>query len=202
MQSPAEDEEAAERCGAEHELEEDEEREEDELEDLPTCISRRRGCAERWRDPISRKVSQTSVYLQEWDIPYEQLQLDELIGKVGGGEVVVVVVVVEGGLSDTLTPPSGSLGEGAQRPLARRGGHPPAGGGRQQPGAPEALQEGGDELQADAPRERHPIHGRLHGAAAPRHHHQVGPPLAEVWESRWCPVFSGRPVFCSASVKV
>lgn len=40
---------------------------------------------EHWRGPISRKVSQTSVYLQEWDIPYEQLQLGELIGKVSVG---------------------------------------------------------------------------------------------------------------------
>uniref|UniRef100_H3BYQ0 Kinase suppressor of ras 1 n=1 Tax=Tetraodon nigroviridis TaxID=99883 RepID=H3BYQ0_TETNG len=43
-----------------------------------------------WRScppPISRKVSQTSVYLQEWDIPYEQLQLGELIGKGRWGKV-------------------------------------------------------------------------------------------------------------------
>uniref|UniRef100_H3CHC1 Kinase suppressor of ras 1 n=1 Tax=Tetraodon nigroviridis TaxID=99883 RepID=H3CHC1_TETNG len=51
-----------------------EERDEDELEELPTAI-------------ISRKVSQTSVYLQEWDIPYEQLQLGELIGKGRWGKV-------------------------------------------------------------------------------------------------------------------
>lgn len=54
---------------------------EDGLEDLPSSISRRAG-VDGWRGPISRKVSQTSVYLQEWDIPYEQLQLGELIGKV------------------------------------------------------------------------------------------------------------------------
>ncbi|CAF93223.1 unnamed protein product, partial [Tetraodon nigroviridis] len=63
-----------------------EERDEDELEELPTAISRGRG-GERWRGPISRKVSQTSVYLQEWDIPYEQLQLGELIGKGRWGKV-------------------------------------------------------------------------------------------------------------------
>lgn len=48
----------------------------DELDDLP---SSRGG---RWKGPISRKASQTSVYLQEWDIPFEQLDLGELIGKV------------------------------------------------------------------------------------------------------------------------
>lgn len=58
-----------------------EECDEDGLEDLPSAISRRAG-VDGWRGPISRKVSQTSVYLQEWDIPYEQLQLGELIGKV------------------------------------------------------------------------------------------------------------------------
>ncbi|CAB1316218.1 unnamed protein product [Coregonus sp. 'balchen'] len=47
----------------------------DELDDLP---SSRGG---RWKGPISRKASQTSVYLQEWDIPFEQLDLGELIGK-------------------------------------------------------------------------------------------------------------------------
>lgn len=58
-----------------------EECDEDGLEDLPSSICRR-GAVGHWRDPISRKASQTSVYLQEWDIPYEQLQLGELIGKV------------------------------------------------------------------------------------------------------------------------
>lgn len=48
----------------------------DDLDDLPG--SRGNG----WKGPISRKASQTSVYLQEWDIPYEQLDLGELIGKV------------------------------------------------------------------------------------------------------------------------
>lgn len=54
----------------------------DELEDLPSYRGRMAGG--RWRGPISRKASQTSVYLQEWDIPYEQLELGELIGKVNG----------------------------------------------------------------------------------------------------------------------
>lgn len=48
----------------------------DELDDLPNS----RG--NQWKGPISRKPSQTSVYLQEWDIPFEQLDLGELIGKV------------------------------------------------------------------------------------------------------------------------
>uniref|UniRef100_A0A673WXG4 non-specific serine/threonine protein kinase n=1 Tax=Salmo trutta TaxID=8032 RepID=A0A673WXG4_SALTR len=53
----------------------------DELDDLP---SSRGG---RWKGPISRKASQTSVYLQEWDIPFEQLDLGELIGKGRWGKV-------------------------------------------------------------------------------------------------------------------
>ncbi|XP_037543991.1 kinase suppressor of Ras 1 [Nematolebias whitei] len=53
----------------------------DELDDLP-CT---RG--NRWKGPISRKPSQTSVYLQEWDIPFEQLDLGELIGKGRWGRV-------------------------------------------------------------------------------------------------------------------
>ncbi|XP_048857455.1 kinase suppressor of Ras 1 isoform X2 [Brienomyrus brachyistius] len=53
----------------------------DELDDLP---SSRGG---RWKGPISRKASQTSVYLQEWDIPFEQLELGELIGKGRWGKV-------------------------------------------------------------------------------------------------------------------
>lgn len=48
----------------------------DEVDDLPSS----RG--NQWKGPISRKASQTSVYLQEWDIPFEQLDLGELIGKV------------------------------------------------------------------------------------------------------------------------
>ncbi|KAM3616619.1 uncharacterized protein V6R79_020944 [Siganus canaliculatus] len=63
-----------------------EEYDEDGLEDLPSSICRR-GAVNHGRDPISRKVSQTSVYLQEWDIPYEQLQLGELIGRGRWGKV-------------------------------------------------------------------------------------------------------------------
>ncbi|CAG02994.1 unnamed protein product, partial [Tetraodon nigroviridis] len=53
----------------------------DELDDLPSS----RG--NQWKGPISRKDSQTSVYLQEWDIPFEQLDLGELIGKGRWGRV-------------------------------------------------------------------------------------------------------------------
>ncbi|KAJ3589326.1 hypothetical protein NHX12_010171 [Muraenolepis orangiensis] len=53
----------------------------DELDDLPDS------CRRQWRGPISRKASQTSVYLQEWDIPFEQLDLGELIGKGRWGKV-------------------------------------------------------------------------------------------------------------------
>uniref|UniRef100_A0A8C3GCK5 Kinase suppressor of ras 1 n=1 Tax=Cyclopterus lumpus TaxID=8103 RepID=A0A8C3GCK5_CYCLU len=53
----------------------------DELDDLPGS----RG--NQWKGPISRKASQTSVYLQEWDIPFEQLDLGELIGKGRWGRV-------------------------------------------------------------------------------------------------------------------
>ncbi|XP_005402842.1 PREDICTED: kinase suppressor of Ras 1 isoform X4 [Chinchilla lanigera] len=53
---------------------------EDEVDDLPS--SRR-----PWRGPISRKASQTSVYLQEWDIPFEQVELGELIGQGRWGRV-------------------------------------------------------------------------------------------------------------------
>uniref|UniRef100_A0A672NSP4 non-specific serine/threonine protein kinase n=1 Tax=Sinocyclocheilus grahami TaxID=75366 RepID=A0A672NSP4_SINGR len=54
----------------------------DELDDLPST----RG-GSHWKGPISRKASQTSVYLQEWDIPFEQLDLGELIGKGRWGRV-------------------------------------------------------------------------------------------------------------------
>ncbi|XP_062275366.1 kinase suppressor of Ras 1-like isoform X1 [Scomber scombrus] len=64
-----------------------EECDEDGLEDLPSSPICRRSDAVRWRGPITRMVSQTSVYLQEWDIPYEQLQLGELIGKGRWGKV-------------------------------------------------------------------------------------------------------------------
>ncbi|XP_073338017.1 kinase suppressor of Ras 1-like isoform X2 [Pagrus major] len=80
---PTEDEEAADQCSKKKSTEECDE---DGLEDLPSSICRR-GAVGRWRDPISRKASQTSVYLQEWDIPYEQLQLGELIGKGRWGKV-------------------------------------------------------------------------------------------------------------------
>ncbi|XP_057357126.1 kinase suppressor of Ras 1 isoform X7 [Manis pentadactyla] len=53
---------------------------EDEVDDLP---SPRRP----WRGPISRKASQTSVYLQEWDIPFEQVELGEPIGQGRWGRV-------------------------------------------------------------------------------------------------------------------
>uniref|UniRef100_A0A8C4DJ92 Kinase suppressor of ras 1b n=1 Tax=Dicentrarchus labrax TaxID=13489 RepID=A0A8C4DJ92_DICLA len=64
-----------------------EECDQDGLEDLPPSSICRRGAVGRWRGPISRMASQTSVYLQEWDIPYEQLQLGELIGKGRWGKV-------------------------------------------------------------------------------------------------------------------
>ncbi|GAB1296538.1 Kinase suppressor of Ras 1 [Apodemus speciosus] len=53
---------------------------EDDLDELPS--SRR-----PWRGPISRKASQTSVYLQEWDIPFEQVELGEPIGQGRWGRV-------------------------------------------------------------------------------------------------------------------
>ncbi|XP_026137645.1 kinase suppressor of Ras 1-like isoform X1 [Carassius auratus] len=58
----------------------DDESEGDEVDDLPNC----RGY---WKDHIRRKASQTSVYLQEWDVPFEQLELGELIGKGRWGKV-------------------------------------------------------------------------------------------------------------------
>ncbi|KAG7483655.1 hypothetical protein MATL_G00040730 [Megalops atlanticus] len=63
------------------EVDEEEEGDRDELDDLPSP----RGS--HWKGPISRKASQTSVYLQEWDIPFEQLDLGELIGKGRWGKV-------------------------------------------------------------------------------------------------------------------
>ncbi|XP_032072781.1 kinase suppressor of Ras 1-like isoform X2 [Thamnophis elegans] len=53
---------------------------EDEIDDLPTRRS-------RWRGMISRKASQTSVYLQEWDIPFEQIELGDPIGQGRWGKV-------------------------------------------------------------------------------------------------------------------
>lgn len=78
-EDPAEDEDAADPKGG------NECDNEDSLEELPSSINRR---VNRWRGPITRKASQTSVYLQEWDIPYEQLQLEELIGKVSSNASV------------------------------------------------------------------------------------------------------------------
>uniref|UniRef100_H3BDR1 Kinase suppressor of ras 1 n=1 Tax=Latimeria chalumnae TaxID=7897 RepID=H3BDR1_LATCH len=52
----------------------------DEVDELP--VTRFPG-----KGPISRKASQTSVYLQEWDIPFEQVELGELIGKGRWGKV-------------------------------------------------------------------------------------------------------------------
>ncbi|XP_066520863.1 kinase suppressor of Ras 1 isoform X1 [Hoplias malabaricus] len=53
--------------------------EDDDVDDLPN-FSPRKG-------HFSRKPSQTSVYLQEWDVPFEQLVLGELIGKGRWGKV-------------------------------------------------------------------------------------------------------------------
>lgn len=73
---PAEDEEAADKIERKQSFS-TEEYDDDGLEDLPLSM-----CRPRPRGLVSRMASQTSVYLQEWDIPYEQLQLGELIGKV------------------------------------------------------------------------------------------------------------------------
>ncbi|XP_042298731.1 kinase suppressor of Ras 1 isoform X6 [Sceloporus undulatus] len=53
---------------------------EDEIDDLPSRRS-------RWRGMICRKGSQTSVYLQEWDIPFEQIELGDPIGQGRWGKV-------------------------------------------------------------------------------------------------------------------
>uniref|UniRef100_A0A8C5F1B4 non-specific serine/threonine protein kinase n=1 Tax=Gopherus evgoodei TaxID=1825980 RepID=A0A8C5F1B4_9SAUR len=53
---------------------------EDELDDLPSKRP-------HWKGMISRKASQTSVYLQEWDIPFEQIELGEPIGQGRWGKV-------------------------------------------------------------------------------------------------------------------
>uniref|UniRef100_A0A3B3RZ86 Kinase suppressor of ras 1 n=1 Tax=Paramormyrops kingsleyae TaxID=1676925 RepID=A0A3B3RZ86_9TELE len=64
-----------------------------------------------WRGPISRKASQTSAYLQEWDIPFEQVDLGELIGKGRWGrvhrgrwhgEVAVRLLEIDGNNQDHL----------------------------------------------------------------------------------------------------
>ncbi|XP_029467841.1 kinase suppressor of Ras 1 isoform X3 [Rhinatrema bivittatum] len=51
----------------------------DEVDDLPGTRLHCRG--------MTRKASQTSVYLQEWDIPFEQIELGELIGQGRWGKV-------------------------------------------------------------------------------------------------------------------
>ncbi|KFQ86444.1 Kinase suppressor of Ras 1, partial [Phoenicopterus ruber ruber] len=53
---------------------------EDEVEDLPNRRPRLQGI-------IYRKPSQTSVYLQEWDIPFEQIDLGDPIGQGRWGKV-------------------------------------------------------------------------------------------------------------------
>ncbi|NWY70901.1 KSR1 Kinase, partial [Erithacus rubecula] len=53
---------------------------EDEVEDLPSRRPHLPGM-------IYRKPSQTSVYLQEWDIPFEQIQLGDPIGQGRWGKV-------------------------------------------------------------------------------------------------------------------
>ncbi|KAK5905193.1 hypothetical protein CesoFtcFv8_006679 [Champsocephalus esox] len=78
-----------------------------------TCLlpSAAGGAVGRRRGPLSRMPSHTSVYLQEWDIPYEQLELGELIGqgrwgKVHKGrwhgEVAIRLVEVDGNNQDHL----------------------------------------------------------------------------------------------------
>lgn len=58
----------------------EEESEDDEVDDLPKYSG-------HFKDYISRKASQTSVDLREWDVPFEQLELGELIGKGRWGKV-------------------------------------------------------------------------------------------------------------------
>ncbi|KAG9492350.1 hypothetical protein GDO78_000712 [Eleutherodactylus coqui] len=55
----------------------------DELDELPNP----RSTSGTFRAMIFRKDSQTSVYLQEWDIPFEQIELEELIGQGRWGKV-------------------------------------------------------------------------------------------------------------------
>ncbi|KAK5869079.1 hypothetical protein PBY51_010039 [Eleginops maclovinus] len=106
---PAKDEEAGEECETNRRFSPEKE-DEDGLEDLPSSICHR-GPIGRWRGPLSRKASQTSVYLQEWDIPYEELELGELIGKGRWGkvhkgrwhgEVAIRLVEVDGNNQDHL----------------------------------------------------------------------------------------------------
>lgn len=99
------EEETSEQCDAETRYS-GEDYDEDGLDDLPSSI-----CRSRYGGPIHRKASQTSVYLQEWNIPYEQLQLNELIGKGRWGkvhrgrwhgEVAIRLVEVDGNNQDHL----------------------------------------------------------------------------------------------------
>nr|XP_060613652.1 kinase suppressor of Ras 1 [Anolis sagrei ordinatus] len=75
-----------EECDAEEHAEDQEpnkseaEDDDDEIDDLPSRRS-------RWRGMICRKGSQTSVYLQEWDIPFEQIELGDPIGQGRWGKV-------------------------------------------------------------------------------------------------------------------
>nr|XP_016853150.1 PREDICTED: kinase suppressor of Ras 1 [Anolis carolinensis] len=74
-----------EECDAEHAEDQEPnkseaEDDEDEIDDLPSRRS-------RWRGMIGRKGSQTSVYLQEWDIPFEQIELGDPIGQGRWGKV-------------------------------------------------------------------------------------------------------------------
>ncbi|CAI9610150.1 unnamed protein product [Staurois parvus] len=57
----------------------------DEVDELPTS----RSTSGTFRGMIFRKASQTSVYLQEWDIPFEQIELEELIGQGRWGKEVM-----------------------------------------------------------------------------------------------------------------
>ncbi|XP_007236915.3 kinase suppressor of Ras 1 isoform X2 [Astyanax mexicanus] len=68
-------------AGSDDEGEGEGEGEEDDLDDLPSS----RGS--QWKGPFSRKRSQTSVYLQEWHVPFHELNLGELIGKGRWGKV-------------------------------------------------------------------------------------------------------------------
>ncbi|XP_059829474.1 kinase suppressor of Ras 1 isoform X3 [Hypanus sabinus] len=52
----------------------------DEVDDLPSSRP-------YWKGPIFRKASQTSVFLQEWDIPFHELEVGDLIGQGRWGKV-------------------------------------------------------------------------------------------------------------------
>ncbi|XP_053563491.1 kinase suppressor of Ras 1 [Bombina bombina] len=55
----------------------------DELDELPP----RRSASGHHRGRISREPSQTSAFLHEWDIPFEEIELGELIGQGRWGKV-------------------------------------------------------------------------------------------------------------------